>query len=218
MKIQKKYALAGSFILGAALLTTAACSNVTVTPAPAASASANGMMNGGSSSNGMMGSDDASGGMMNQGIGAMMDADVMFLEMMIPHHQQAVEMSKLAATNGASPAVQKLADTIAAAQGPEIEQMQSWLDDSGAGSMMGNHSGHMAGVLSDEAMSELKAAQGADFDRLYLQGMIGHHEGAVAMAQDVIDNGENPTVIALAKKIIDAQTAEIAQMKQMLGQ
>lgn len=198
MKIHKKHALAGSIILGAALLATAACSNTTVSPAPAVSSTAPAMM--------------------NQGIGTMMDADVMFLQMMIPHHEQAVEMSNLAASNGASPEVQKLADTIAAAQGPEIEQMQSWLDDSGAGSMMGNHAGHMAGVLSDEAMSELKAAQGADFDRLYLQGMIGHHEGAVAMAQDVIDNGENPTVIALAKKIIDAQTAEIAQMKQMLGQ
>ncbi len=218
MKIQKKYALTSSLLLGAALLATTACTNVTVTPAPAVSESSHGMMDHGSSSNDTMGSDDASGGMMSQGIGTMMAADVMFLEMMIPHHQQAVEMSQLASSNGASPEVQKLADKIAAAQGPEIEQMQSWLDDANAPDMMGGSSMGMAGVLSDAQMSKLAAAKGAAFDRLYLQGMIGHHEGAVAMAQDVIDSGENPTVIALAKKIIEAQTAEIAQMKRMLGQ
>jgi uncharacterized protein (DUF305 family) len=156
--------------------------------------------------------------MMDQGSGTWMDADVMFLQMMIPHHEQAVEMSMLAVTNGASPEVQKLADTIAAAQGPEIEQMRTWLDESGAGSMMGGHAGHMDGVLSDEQMSQLADAQGADFDRLYLEGMIGHHEGAITMAQDVIDNGENPKVIALAQEIIDAQASEIEQMKQLLGQ
>lgn len=207
MKIQKKYALTGSFLLGAVLITTAACSNVTVSPAPAASSSADSMMGGGNSNQ-----------MMGTGVGSMMDADIMFLQMMIPHHEQAVEMSKLAASNGASPEVQKLADTIAAAQGPEIEQMRGWLDETGAGEMMGGHAGHMAGVLSEEAMAELAAAQGADFDRLYLEGMIEHHEGAIGMAQDVIDSGENPAVIALAQKIIDAQAAEIVQMKQMLGQ
>jgi uncharacterized protein (DUF305 family) len=148
----------------------------------------------------------------------MMDADIMFLQMMIPHHEQAVVMSKLASSQGASPEVLKLADAIAAAQGPEIEQMRTWLEDSGAGTAMGGHAMHMDGVLSDEQMAELSNAKGADFDRLYLEGMIGHHEGAITMAQDVIDNGENPTVIALAQKIIDAQTAEIAQMKRMLGQ
>ena len=208
MEIQKKYAFAGSILLGLALVTTAACTNVTVSPTPATSSDAGGMMNG----------NESAGGMKDQGIGTMMDADVMFLQMMIPHHEQAVEMSKLAAKNGASPEVQQLADTIAAAQGPEIEQMRAWLDDSGAGMMVGNHAGHMGGVLSAEQMSQLADAQGVDFDRLNLQGMMAHHAGAIAMAQDVIDNGENPTVIALAKKIIAAQTAEIAQMKQMLGQ
>lgn len=155
---------------------------------------------------------------MNEGMSSLTDSDVMFLQMMIPHHEQAVEMSKLASTRGASPAVQKLADAIAAAQGPEIEQMRTWLEESGAGTAMGGHAMHMDGVLSDEQMAELSNTKGADFDRLYLEGTIGHHEGAITMARDTIDNGENPTVIALAQKIIDAQTAEIAQMKQMLGQ
>jgi uncharacterized protein (DUF305 family) len=144
--------------------------------------------------------------------------DAMFLAMMIPHHEQAVEMSQLAATNGASPEVQKLADTIASAQGPEIGQMQGLLEAAGALGELGKHTGHMDGLLSEEQMSELKAAQGAEFDRLYLEGMIMHHEGAVAMAQNVIDSGGNATVVALAKQIIAAQTNEIEQMKQMLGQ
>jgi uncharacterized protein (DUF305 family) len=144
--------------------------------------------------------------------------DAMFLAMMIPHHEQAVEMSQLAATNGASPEVQKLADTIASAQGPEIGQMQGLLEAAGALGELGKHTGHMDGLLSEEQMAELKAAQGADFDRLYLEGMIMHHEGAVAMAQNVIDSGGNAAVVALAKQIIAAQTDEISQMKQMLGQ
>jgi len=208
MRKPVKPAILGSLLLGATLITAAACSNVTVSPAPAVSSEAGGMMHG----------NDSSDGMMSQGIGTMSHSDAMFLQMMIPHHQQAVEMSQLASSHGASPEVQKLADTIAAAQGPEIEQMQAWLDDAHAPDMMSGSAMGMDGVLSDAAMAKLEAAQGADFDRLYLQGMIGHHEGAIVMAQDVIDSGENPTVIALAKRIIAAQTAEIAQMKQMLGQ
>lgn len=144
--------------------------------------------------------------------------DAMFLAMMIPHHEQAVEMSRLAATNGASPKVQKLADTIASAQGPEISQMQGLLEAAGALGEIGQHMGHMDGMLSEEQIAELTAARGADFDRLYLEGMIEHHEGAVQMAQNAIDSGGNAAVIALAKQQRDVQTAEIAQMKQMLGQ
>ena len=151
-------------------------------------------------------------------VNSLIPDDAMFLAMMIPHHEQAVEMSKLAATNGASPQVQKLADSIASAQGPEIIQMQSLLEAGGTLGELGKHMGHMDGLLSEEEMSELRNAQGADFDRLYLEGMIMHHEGAITMAQNVIDSGGNSAVIALAQTIIDAQTAEISQMKQMLGQ
>jgi uncharacterized protein (DUF305 family) len=151
-------------------------------------------------------------------VNSLIPDDAMFLAMMIPHHEQAVEMSKLAATNGASPQVQKLAESIASAQGPEIIQMQSLLEAGGALGELGKHMGHMDGLLSEEQMSELRNAQGADFDRLYLEGMIMHHEGAITMAQNVIDSGGNSAVIALAQTIIGAQTAEISQMKQMLGQ
>lgn len=151
-------------------------------------------------------------------VNSLIPDDATFLAMMIPHHQQAVEMSKLAATNGASPEVQKLADAIANAQAPEIAQMQSLLEAGGALGELGKHMGHMDGLLSEEQMNELQNARGADFDRLYLEGMIAHHEGAIAMAKNVIESGSNTAVVTLAQSIIDAQTAEIAQIKQLLGQ
>jgi uncharacterized protein (DUF305 family) len=188
-------------------LATTACTNVTVNPSsnepgqvPVAGSS---MMAG-------------IGGLMH-GSASMMDADAMFLQMMIPHHEQAVEMSKLAATNGASPEVLALADTIAGAQGPEIEQMKLWLSDSGRPMMIDDHGMGMAGMVGDADMAELRAAQGPEFDRLYLTLMIAHHEGAIAMAQDVIAQGDDANVRGLADDIIAAQQAEIAQMNAMLA-
>ncbi|MFM8155747.1 MAG: DUF305 domain-containing protein [Actinomycetes bacterium] len=197
MRVRRGTALAGGLILGAALVTTTACGSSSMVPESLSSAVSN---------------------QIEAVTSELIPDDAMFLAMMIPHHEQAVEMSQLAATNGASPEVQKLADTIASAQGPEIGQMQGLLEAAGALGELGKHTGHMDGLLSEEQMSELKAAQGAEFDRLYLEGMIMHHEGAVTMAQNVIDSGGNATVVALAKQIIAAQTDEIAQMKQMLGQ
>ena len=133
----------------------------------------------------------------------------MFAEMMIPHHQQAIEMSDLALKNSTNPEVLALAQEIKDAQAPEIEQMKSW----GASSMA--HMGHMMdGMLSDEEMSAL-AASGSEFDRLFLEGMIKHHEGAIEMAEMVIDS-KNAEVAALANAIIEAQRAEIATMKELL--
>ena len=136
--------------------------------------------------------------------------DIMFAEMMIPHHQQAIEMSDLALKNSTNPEVLALAQKIKDAQAPEIEQMKSW----GASSMA--HMGHMMdGMLSDEEMSALAAASGSEFDRLFLEGMIKHHEGAIDMAEMVIDS-KNAEVAALANAIIEAQRAEIATMKELL--
>ena len=136
--------------------------------------------------------------------------DIMFAEMMIPHHQQAIEMSDLALKNSTNPEVLALAQKIKDAQAPEIEQMKSW----GASSMA--HMGHMMdGMLSDEEMSALAAASGSEFDRLFLEGMIKHHEGAIEMAEMVIDS-KNDEVAALANSIIEAQRAEIATMKELL--
>jgi uncharacterized protein (DUF305 family) len=137
--------------------------------------------------------------------------DIMFAEMMIPHHQQAIEMSDLALKNSTNPEVLALAQEIKDAQTPEIEQMKSW----GASSMA--HMGHMMdGMLSDEELSDLAAATGSSFDKLFLEGMIKHHEGAIDMAEMVIDS-KNSEVAALAKAIIEAQRAEISKMKELLN-
>ena len=136
--------------------------------------------------------------------------DIMFAEMMIPHHQQAIEMSDLALKNSTNPEVLALAQQIKDAQSPEIEQMKSW----GASSMA--HMGHMMdGMLSDEEMSDLAAATGSRFDKLFLEGMIKHHEGAIEMAQKITDS-KNLEVAALAKVIIEAQQREILTMNELL--
>ena len=153
------------------------------------------------------------------------DADIHFLQMMIPHHEQALTMSRLASTNGASTEVQALATQIADAQGPEIAQMKAWLTEAGEpldggdhGDMGAHHDMAMDGMLTDDELAALEEAKGPDFDRLFLTGMIAHHEGAIIMAEHVKAEGDDPKVAALADAIITAQKAEIAQMKTMLGQ
>lgn len=141
---------------------------------------------------------------------------LMFADMMIPHHQQAIEMSTLAETQTTNPEIFELAAQIKAAQQPEIEQMQAWIDaaEQPIGGM--DHSGHaMGGMLTLEQMQELAAATGPEFDRLYLEGMIQHHEGAIQMTR-MIENSPNPEVKKLAEDIIRTQTAEIEQMREML--
>jgi uncharacterized protein (DUF305 family) len=196
VRVRRGSTFAGAVFLGVTLVTTSACGSTSMIPESLSSAVKSEIQG---------------------AVNSLIPDDAMFLAMMIPHHEQAVEMSMLAATNGASPEVQKLAATIAAAQAPEITEMQSLLEAGGALSELGKHTGHMDGLLSEEQMNELRNARGAEFDRLYLEGMIAHHEGAITMAQNVIDSGGNAAVLTLAQTIIDAQTAEIAQMKQMLG-
>jgi uncharacterized protein (DUF305 family) len=138
--------------------------------------------------------------------------DQMFAAMMIPHHEQAIEMSELALSKSSNQEILVLAQEIKDAQSPEIEQMKTW-----GGSMMGSHAGHtMNGMLSTAEMKKLRAATGESFDRLFLNGMIKHHEGAIEMA-DMIVNSENKEVSALANAIITGQRAEIERMKVLLG-
>lgn len=150
-------------------------------------------------------------------------ADQMFVTMMIPHHQQAIEMSDLLLGKDAVDSrVGALATQIKDAQAPEITTMKGWLADWGTpydGSMSGEMSGHasgMGGMLSDQELTTLKNAGGREAARLYLTGMIGHHEGAVEMAQAEVADGKNPAVIALAQQVISSQTAEITTMRQLL--
>ncbi|MFC5730934.1 MULTISPECIES: DUF305 domain-containing protein [Nocardioides] len=154
------------------------------------------------------------------------DADVTFAQQMIPHHQQAIEMSELAETRAASPEVKDLAADIKGAQDPEIETMtgwlESWSEDVPGGDMSGMDHGDrsangMEGMMSEEEMAELEAASGAEFDRLFLTMMIEHHEGAIDMAKTEQEEGEYPDAIALAEEIEKAQTAEITTMNELLG-
>ena len=148
------------------------------------------------------------------------DADVMFAQMMLPHHEQAVEMSEMLLAKDDIPAeVADFAQQVIDAQGPEIERMNAMLtawDAEPMADMEGMDHGGMSGMMSEEDMAALEEAQGTEAARLYLEQMTAHHEGAVDMAQDEVDNGQNPQAVALAEQVIDAQEAEIAQMEQML--
>jgi uncharacterized protein (DUF305 family) len=148
------------------------------------------------------------------------NADAMFTMMMIPHHQQAIEMSDMIiAKSGIDPQITELAQTIKDAQQPEITQMQGWLDAWGVGDPndMMDDMDHGTGMMSDGDMSALESATGADAGRIYLDQMIQHHEGAIDMATDEVDDGQNPDAITLAKNIITSQTAEIKIMTGLLN-
>lgn len=172
-------------------------------------------------SSGMPGMDHGGGGSSSPSAvvqGEFNAADSMFAMMMIPHHEQAIEMSDtILSKSGVDQRVLDLAQQIKGAQAPEIELMQSWLDDWGmpsSGGMEGMD--HGDGMMSEDDMAALEAAEGAEAARLYLEQMIEHHQGAIEMAQDELDDGANPGVLALAQRIITSQTAEIATMQELL--
>lgn len=156
-------------------------------------------------------------------------ADAMFAAHMVPHHQQAIEMSDMIlGKQGIDPRVVELAKQIKAAQGPEIEQMQGWLNQWGVPAMPGGMPGHGGmhgsepgmpgmGMMSAADMDALKTAEGVQASKLFLTQMIQHHQGAITMAQDEIKNGQFPDAIALSKSIITGQQAEIDTMNQILG-
>ncbi|WP_190823229.1 DUF305 domain-containing protein [Saccharopolyspora pogona] len=156
-------------------------------------------------------------------------ADVTFAQGMIPHHEQAIEMSRLAPERAQSEEVKNLARQIEAAQGPEIQTLTGWLRDWGAPASMpgmdhgamghgdiGN--GDMGGMMSDTEMQQLEQARGTEFDRQFLTLMIKHHEGAVAMAQTELASGQFSAAKQLAQQIIDTQQAEIETMRGLLSQ
>lgn len=148
--------------------------------------------------------------------------DVMFAQMMIPHHEQALELSTLVPDRSTNPAVVKLAATISGEQQPEIDFMTSTLAQWGVAPGAMNHgSGHdgmtMQGMVNEDTMVRLETLKGKDFDTLWLQSMISHHQGAIEMAKVEVEAGTNPEMTALARSIITAQQAEIDQMKQLLG-
>ena len=145
------------------------------------------------------------------------DADVMFAQMMIPHHEQAIEMSEIALdpASGASAAIQDLAIRIRDAQDPEIELMKGFLATWGAPVTPEDgvdHSTMMEGMLTVEELDELAGLQGPEFDVRWAQAMIAHHKGAVAMAEDVLADGKNAETRKLAEEIIANQQSEIDEL------
>ncbi|WP_258725239.1 DUF305 domain-containing protein [Cellulomonas sp. NS3] len=151
------------------------------------------------------------------------EADTEFAQMMIAHHQGAIEMAQMAAEKATNPEVQALAERIEAAQDPEIEQMTGWLEAWGEETTAMDHGGmdhggmQMDGMDQEQAMSELAGLEGAAFDQRFLELMTAHHEGAVAMAEQQLEEGENADALQLARKIIDDQTVEITEMQNLLS-
>ncbi|WP_311316384.1 DUF305 domain-containing protein [Rathayibacter sp. PhB152] len=146
------------------------------------------------------------------------DQDVTFAQMMKPHHEQAVEMADMIlAKDGISTEVTDLATQIKEAQGPEIAQLEEWLTVWGAEESMSGMDHSMDGMMSDEDMSALEGATGAEAEKLFLEQMMMHHEGAVEMAQTEVDEGQNADAIEMAEMIVQTQTEEIATMQDLLA-
>lgn len=148
------------------------------------------------------------------------DSDIMFAQMMIPHHQQAVDMSEMALSNSSNPEILALAEKIKNEQAAEIKQMQSWIDTTESSDHMGHSMedmgmDSMGGMLSEEQLAELQKTTGNAFDVLFLTAMIEHHEGALQMVK-MISQSQNAEAKQLADSITVTQTAEIEQMSEML--
>ena len=151
---------------------------------------------------------------------AFASADVMFAMMMIPHHEQAVAMSDvLLGKDGIDARVSDLAEGIKAAQQPEIELMESWLDEWGMDEFgdMGRMTPGAGMMMSEMDMSALEDASGTDAERVFLEEMIVHHEGAIQMSRTLLEAGSSPDARALAEEIIVDQTDEIALMRDLLS-
>lgn len=148
-------------------------------------------------------------------------ADVMFVQGMIPHHEQAVQMSDtLLSKSGVSADTVALARQIKAAQQPEIDTMKGWLTAWGKrtdGGMGGMDHGMGGGMATADELKRFDQAEGRDAEKLYLEMMTKHHEGAIAMARTEISGGKNADTISLATSIVSSQQAEIDTMKKLLA-
>jgi uncharacterized protein (DUF305 family) len=149
-------------------------------------------------------------------------ADVTFAQHMIPHHQQAIEMSDtVLAKQGIDARVIDMANRIKAAQGPEIQQRQSWLSQWGVPTMPmtpGSMAGHdVSGMMSEQDMNDLKSADGVEASKLFLTQMIAHHQGAITMGTDEIKNGQYPPAVSMAQSIVTGQQREITEMQGILA-
>lgn len=172
-----------------------------------------------------MSSTAPSGSTGNPASGPHNSADVGFATDMIPHHRQAVQMADMALSKATNAQVKSLAATIKSDQDPEIAAMSGWLTGwgraiptSSMGSSMGSMGGmSMPGMMSDTDMAALHKASGAAFNRMWVQMMTAHHQGALTMARTELTKGQNPDARSLAKSIISSQSKQIQQLKTLLS-
>ncbi|MFJ2353173.1 DUF305 domain-containing protein [Glutamicibacter sp. NPDC087673] len=198
--MNKQTLISSALVLGATLALAGCAGEPSSTEAPSASASGS-----------------HSGHSMDQSASAN-DADMAFAAGMKVHHEQAIEMSGILLGKSGIPAeVASLAERIQAAQGPEIERMDRWLSEWNMPGGM-DHGGmdHGDGMVPEEGIKALEDATGSDAARLFLEQMIMHHEGAVEMSKTEISEGSYPAALDLAQQIVDSQTREINEMKQLL--
>ena len=141
--------------------------------------------------------------------------EIMFAQMMIPHHEQAISMSETALKKSRNQAILKLSNQIKSIQGTEKSQLAYWLKATDS-SMTMDHDMQMSGMLTTKELASLKRLTGTQFDRTFLQLMIKHHQGALEML-DLISDSKNAEAKALAKAIKSAQSKEIISMKLLLN-
>jgi uncharacterized protein (DUF305 family) len=148
-----------------------------------------------------------------QAAGDLSSDDVMFLQMMIPHHQQAIDISDLALTKSEDAELLALAKNIRDEQGAEIVKMKAWLEEANASSHSDSHS--MDGMLSDAELAALDKATGKSFNVLWLKAMTGHHTGAIDMAA-MIENAKSAEIKSFGQSIVASQSAQNKQMALMI--
>ncbi|MFF0491505.1 DUF305 domain-containing protein [Nocardia sp. NPDC004068] len=146
------------------------------------------------------------------------DADITFLQMMYPHHAQALDMAKLVPGRSPNPQVIALAAEIEKAQAPEMQQITDLLRAAGRPAPSADMGHDMPGMMTHDEMTALQGLSGADFDREWLRMMIAHHQGAVTMSDTELTDGRDARTKALAQAIVTAQQAEIDRMHTLLTQ
>ncbi|MEO3859261.1 DUF305 domain-containing protein [Acrocarpospora sp. B8E8] len=144
--------------------------------------------------------------------------DVRYVQDMIVHHRQALEMAALAPDRAQSPRLKSLADRIYDAQGPEIQTMTTWLEEEGLREP-DHHADHstMPGMATPAQLTDLRNAKGESFDTLFVTLMIAHHKGAITMAETQLINGSHDRVLTWAQDVVAEQSAEITRLQRLLG-
>lgn len=141
--------------------------------------------------------------------------DIMFMNMMIVHHDQAIEMAELSENRTDNENILELSDNISEAQRAENEQMTTWMNE--LAYEAGNHH-PMAGMATEEEMQRLKSSEGENFDRLFAELMIEHHRGGIEMARNFREVGKHPELGEMQTQMVETQQSEIGKMEKWQNQ